>query len=119
MPDTYYNVHDVDPTFPNNPVWVNAVGFTLTDHNGSPKRIVLMHEDISERRHTEALLNDIIDKNPISIQVIDKEGCALHGNHAYSRLFGAIPPPDFSIFDDLQNKSKELEQLITRANKER
>ena len=115
FPDSYYNVHDVDPSFPDSPVWVKAVGFTLNDHNGSPERIVLMHENITERKHAEALLNDIIEKNPLSIQIVDKDGYTLHGNPAYSKLFGAIPPPDFSIFDDLQNKSEELKQLIKLA----
>ena len=32
-----------------------------------------------------------------------------------ARLFGTLPPPDFSIFDDLSNKSPELERLIFRA----
>jgi len=74
-----------------------------------------MHENITERKHAKDLLNDIIEKNPMSIQIVDKDGYTLHGNPSYNRLFGATPPPDFSIFDDLQNKSKELEQLIARA----
>ena len=53
FPDSYYNVHDVDPTFPNNPVWINAVGFTLNDYNGIPERIVIMHENITERKLAE------------------------------------------------------------------
>jgi PAS domain S-box-containing protein len=115
FPDSYFNVHDVDPSFPDSPVWVKAVGFTLNDNNGTPERIVLMHENITERKHAEALLTDIIEMNPMSIQIVDKEGYTLHGNPAYNKLFGAIPPPDFSIFDDLQNKSKELKQLIKLA----
>jgi len=115
FPDSYYNVHDIDPTFPDTPVWVKAVGFTLDDHNGKPERIVFIHENITKRKHAEDLLNDIIEKNPMSIQIVDFGGHTLHGNPAYTRLFGALPPPEFSIFDDLQNKSKELEQLITRA----
>lgn len=115
FPDSYYNVHDLDPSFPDSPVWIRAVGFTLNDRNGNPERIVLMHENITERKHAEALLNDIIEKNPLSIQIVDKDGYTLHGNPAYTKLFGAIPPPDFSIFDDLQNKNEELKQLIKRA----
>lgn len=72
-------------------------------------------KNMTERKHAEALLNDVIDNNPISIQIVDSEGLTLLGNPAYTRLFGAIPPPDFSVFDNLQNKSKELEQLIALA----
>ncbi|MFZ4741401.1 MAG: PAS domain-containing protein, partial [Bacteroidales bacterium] len=54
FPDTYYNVHDVDPSFPDSPVWVKALGFTLNDNNGKPNKIVLMHENITERKNAEA-----------------------------------------------------------------
>jgi len=115
FPDSYYNVHDVDPSFPDSPAWVSVIGFTLNDNNGNPYKIVLMHEDITERKNTEALLNDIIENNPMSIQVVDKEGHTLRGNPAFIELFGSIPPPEFSIFDDLKSKSPELENLVSRV----
>ena len=115
FPDSYFNVHDIDPSYPDSPIWVKAMGFALNDNNGNPERVVLMHENITERKHAEALLNDIIDKNPMSIQIVDKEGYTLHGNPAYLRLFGSLPPSYFSIFDDLKNKSQYLEKLISLA----
>jgi len=115
FPDSYFNVNNIDPSFPDSPVWIKAVGFTLNNNNGIPERIVIMHENITERRQAEALLNDIIDKNPMSIQIVDKDGFTIRGNPAYTQLFGALPPPDFSIFDDLKRKSPELEQLILHA----
>ncbi len=117
FPDTYFNVHDVDPSFPNVSTWIKAVGFTLNDSSGKPGRVVLMHENITERRRAEALFQDIIDKNPMSIQIVDKDGFTLHGNPAFTLLFGNIPPPGFSIFDDLESKSLELKQLIQCAKK--
>jgi signal transduction histidine kinase/CheY-like chemotaxis protein len=60
-------------------------------------------------------LNDIIENNPLSIQVVDKEGHTLRGNPAFIELFGSMPPPEFSIFDDLKSKSPELENLISRV----
>jgi PAS domain S-box-containing protein len=113
FPDSYYNVHDVDPSFPDSPVWVKALGFTLNDINGNPNKIVLMHENITERKNAEALLNDIIENNPMSIQVVDKEGQTLRVNPAFIELFGTVPPPEFSIFDDLKSKSAELENLVS------
>lgn len=115
FPDSYYNVHDVDPSFPDSPIWVKAVGFTLSDNYGNPDRIVLMHENITERKNAEALLNDIIDKNPLSIQIVDKEGFTLNVNPAFMELWGSIPPSGFSIFDDLKSKSPEMEDLILRV----
>jgi len=115
FPDSYYNVHDIDPSFPDIPVWTKAIGFTLNNSNGIPDRIVLIHENITERRHAEALLNDIIDKNPMSIQIVDKDGFTVRGNPAYTQLFGAIPPPDFSIFTDLESKGPELKKMISNA----
>jgi signal transduction histidine kinase len=115
FPDSYYNVHDVDPSFPDAPFWVRAMGFALNNHHGQPGRIVLMHENITDSKNAEALLNDIIDKNPLSIQIVDKGGHTLRGNPAFMGLFGSIPPPGFSIFDDLQSKGPELEALITHV----
>jgi hypothetical protein len=113
FPDSYYNVHDVDPSYPNSPVWVKALGFTLNDMSGNPNKIIIMHENITERKNVEALLNDIIENNPMSIQVVDKEGYTQRGNPAFIDLFGAVPPPHFSIFDDLKSKSTELGNLVS------
>jgi PAS domain S-box-containing protein len=53
FPDSYYNVHDVDPSFPDSPIWVKALGFTLNDNNGEPSKVVLMHENITDRKSAE------------------------------------------------------------------
>jgi PAS domain S-box-containing protein len=115
FPDSYFNVHDVDPSFPDSPVWIKAIGFTLNNNNGTPERIVLMHENITERKLAESLLNDIIEKNPMSIQIVDKDGFTIKGNPAYIQLFGTLPPPNFSIFTDLVNKGPELAMLVSQA----
>jgi PAS domain S-box-containing protein len=112
FPDSYYNAHDVDPSFPDSPVWVKALGFTLNDNKGKPNKMVFMHENITERKNAEALLNDIIENNPMSIQIVDKEGHTLLGNPAFLKLFGAIPPPEYSIFEDLKWKNPEMENII-------
>jgi len=71
--------------------------------------------DITERKRAEEMLQDIIDKNPMSIQIVDKEGFTLRVNPAHTLLFGAVPPSDFSIFTDLQNKQPALEKFILLA----
>lgn len=113
LPDLYYNVHDIDPSYPNFPVWVRTLGFSLNDNSGNPDKIVFMHENITERKNAETVLNDIIDNNPMSIQIVDIEGITLQFNSAFIELFGAAPPPGFSIFDDLKSKNPELESLIS------
>jgi PAS domain S-box-containing protein len=114
FPDLYYNVHDIDPSFPDSPVWVRALGFTLNDNRGNPDKIVFMHENITERKTTEDVLNDILENNPISIQIVDKEGHTLLANTAFTELFGFVPPPEFSIFDDL-SKITEFGNLVSRV----
>jgi len=117
FPDSYFNAHDVDPSFPDFKGWIRATGFALNDSNGVPERIVLMQENICDRKHMEALFQDIIDKNPMSIQIVDKDGFTITGNPAYVRLFGSLPPHDFSIFADLEGKSPELGKLIVLAKR--
>ena len=58
FPDSYFNVHDVNPSFPDMPVWIKAVGFPLNDNNGIPERLVFVHENITERKHAEDALKE-------------------------------------------------------------
>jgi PAS domain S-box-containing protein len=71
--------------------------------------------DITEKKQADKLLNDLIDKNPMSIQIMDRQGFTLKVNTAHSLLFGPPPPSNFSIFDDLQ--SKGFGEYILRAKK--
>ena len=61
--------------------------------------------DITERKKAEAVLHDIIEKNPMSIQIVNPEGYTLQVNAAHFNLFGSAPPSTFSIFEDLQQKA--------------
>ncbi len=117
FPDSYFNAHDVDPSFPDVLAWIKTTGFALNGSNGVPERIVLMHEDITERKNVEAMFQDIIEKNPMSIQIVDKDGYTITGNPAYINLFGVIPPPGFSIFADLKDKSPEFGRLMLLAQR--
>jgi len=71
--------------------------------------------DITERKKTELLLQDIIDKNPISIQIVDAEGYTVLSNAACVKLFGNAPPPEFCVFDDFQIKQQGQEELLQKA----
>lgn len=97
--------------------WVDILSKAkaIFDDNGKAIRIVGTHTDITESKLLEALLNNIIEKNPMSIQIVDREGHTLRYNRAFIELFGSVPPPEFSIFDDLINKSAELETLVLKV----
>ncbi|MFZ4456053.1 MAG: response regulator [Bacteroidales bacterium] len=71
----------------------------------------------NQRKQAESVLFDIIDKNPISIQIVDKSGMTLSVNKAYTNLFKASPASDYSIFDDQQLKDQGFEELLVRAQK--
>lgn len=59
-------------------------------------------------------IRDIIEYNPISLQIIDKEGHTLLVNESFKALFGSVPSKDYSIFDDLHIKELEFESLFEK-----
>ena len=72
-------------------------------------------QDATARRQAERLLQDIIDKNPLSIQIIDKDGFTLKTNLVHNQIFGSVPPPEYSIFRDPQLKKLGFAKLFARA----
>jgi PAS domain S-box-containing protein len=86
----------------------------IVNYNNQPALMNIVR-DITERKQAESILQDIIDKNPMSIQIVDAEGFTIKVNPSHTALFGAVPPPDFSIFNDLESRSPELEKLIKQA----
>ncbi len=84
---------------------------------GGLNRVISVVRDITERKQSENFLKDIIDKNPISIQVVDANGFTLKVNPAHTRLFGSVPPPDYSIFSDQQAADQGLFNLLMQAKK--
>jgi PAS domain S-box-containing protein len=64
--------------------------------------------DITERKQAERILKEIINKNPMSIQILDKEGLTLEVNPSYKLLFGSVPPSGYSIFNDRQLLQKGM-----------
>jgi PAS domain S-box-containing protein len=73
--------------------------------------------DITARNQAEKTLQDIIDYNPMSIQITDNDGCTLKVNQAFKKLYGSIPPSGYSMFNDIQLKVKGFEGLIDRIKK--
>ena len=67
------------------------------------------------RKHAERIMQAIITENPMSIQIIDKGGFTLQVNSAHTSLFGAVPPANYSVFNDFQLKQQGFGELIERV----
>ncbi len=74
-----------------------------------------LRQEIAQRQQAESFLQDIIDKNPLSIQVVDKDGHTLQVNAALFRLFGSTPPRDYSVFNDPLARKQGLQSFFERA----
>jgi PAS domain S-box-containing protein/putative nucleotidyltransferase with HDIG domain len=68
--------------------------------------LLTMAQDITERKQAERFNQAFINNNPMSIQVLDKDGFTLETNPAFRLLFGSVPPSGYSIFNDLQLAQK-------------
>jgi len=95
FPDSHFNPHEVDPSFPDNPVWVKATGFPLNDSNGKPENIVMMQENITERkkaeealRKTNAYLENLINYANAPIVVWNPKFHITRFNRAFEVLTG-------------------------------
>jgi PAS domain S-box-containing protein len=82
---------------------VHSMVFIVKDRvTGVPLYLANVSRDITERKQAEKMLSEIVTKNPMSIQILDKDGFTLEVNTSYKRLFGSVPPSDYSLFRDLQ-----------------
>ncbi|MCX6277005.1 MAG: PAS domain S-box protein [Bacteroidetes bacterium] len=70
--------------------------------------------DITDRKKAEKKLQDIIDKNPMSIQILDIDGCTIQTNSAHFNLFGAVVPAEYSLFNDPQLLQQGFGELFDR-----
>lgn len=83
---------------------------------GGIQHIMATVRDISLQKNAEQILQDIVDKNPLSIQTVDKDGFSLTVNQAHTRLFGAVPPSFYNIFTDPQLHNQGLGEYLRRAH---
>jgi PAS domain S-box-containing protein len=79
----------------------------IREKYGNIRGVILVFSDITEKykaadalKKETAFLGDIIDFNPISIQVLDIDGRTMHVNASFIKLFGSAPPANYSIFSD-------------------
>lgn len=56
--DTWYNVHLLEPSFPDKLLWVKTCGIPLHDQKGKREGYIIIHEDITERKKLEEQLEE-------------------------------------------------------------
>jgi len=88
-------------------IWLSVDAEPQLNPDGTVRQVVCTFVDVTEQKKMkEALtaqstaLAAVIDNNPLSIQILDSEGRTIRTNPAFFKLFGAIPPPAYSMFSD-------------------
>ncbi|WP_425613586.1 PAS domain S-box protein [Anatilimnocola sp. NA78] len=93
-------LYDPNETIPNrskyqDPLrWVSAMAYPIKDETGNVREVVLVHEDITQRKNaevalqrTEERLRLITDSLPTLISYVDSEGIYRLNNRAYEEWF--------------------------------
>ncbi len=87
------------------------------------RRIIhVIWRDISERKAAEEIirktnqeLQAFIEYNPLSIQIVDKEGHVEVVNSSFVKLFGDKPNEQYNIFEDKILEQHNMSQLMNMA----
>ena len=88
----------------------------LINHNGINYSCAVIRDiSIQQKLETEStILRNLIKFNPLSVQIFDSNGYTLEVNESFVRLFGAVPPPYYSIFEDTLLINQGLGELVQR-----
>ena len=82
---------------------------------GNKSAIQLIIRDITDRKHRERVMLDILSRNRTAFQLVDKDGLTLFVNPAYINLFGAAPAADYSIYNDIQLEKQGSGDFLKRV----
>ena len=74
-------------------------------------------ESMDDLHGLTSFLNGIIENNPLSVQIVDKDGYTLTTNEAHLWLFGGETPPGYSVFNDPQIEQLGYSHLVGLAKK--
>ncbi len=98
-------------------VWINAIGKTNYDVDGTPTRMAGICINITERKlveiefqKRESLLNKVFDVIPIGLWIADKNGKLLRGNPAGVKIWGAeptVPMEEYGVFKGRRLPSRQ------------
>lgn len=61
------------------------------------------------------MLEEIFLNAPVGLQIYARNGQCVLVNPMHTRLFGAVPPPDYNIFEDTILQERGLVGLVRRA----
>ncbi len=105
FPEFYYNVHEIYPEFPDNPVSIRMVGFPLFDSSGKVVNMVLMHENVTERRKAERdliVFKESLENSFDAIGMTNPQGVHYYQNRAFDELFGKLGEDPSQVYVDKQ-----------------
>ena len=76
-------------------------------------------EDVRQRLRAlsspDTMLAEIVLRAPVGMQLTDSTGRCVLVNPAHTRMFGAIPPPEYNIFEDTVLIESGVANLVRRA----
>ncbi|MEN9445136.1 MAG: hypothetical protein RIS47_2027, partial [Bacteroidota bacterium] len=71
-------------------------------------------KSIIAQEQATKMFQDMVDKNPLAIQILDTNGYTTKVNAAHTKLFGVVPPPDYSAFSDPQLEKNGISKHFDR-----
>lgn len=104
MPEFWYNTHDIEPEFPDNPIFIKSTGFPIMDEEGQLESVIFVYEDNTEKKKSEGriqFLGSIAENITDSILVTDTDFNIIYVNKAFEELFGYT-------LEELKNKTPSI-----------
>jgi PAS domain S-box-containing protein len=104
--------------------YVSAYAYAAHDSKGAIDSVVLMHEDVTDRREKEReretrerRFRGLTDHAPFSVHILDRDGNTLYVNRAFERLWGVSESEirSYNLFRDPQLKRKGVIDDFRRA----
>lgn len=91
--------------------WLNAILYPLKDKNGEVTGIVVLHEDVTDRKEAEKALKDserkffaLFDQTPLTFGIYDKNGYLVQVNPAWDKLWQVPRDYVLGIWNILHSK---------------
>jgi|GEM_PF-5020283 len=87
--------------------------------NESPDLAPVTAEQIRMRLQAlpspQQMLEEIFLRAPVGLQLCERSGLCVLVNPMHTQLFGAVPPPDYNIFEDTVLRERGVDGLVRRA----